>query len=120
MSNSLDWSTPVTVEYWEYTPGGPDPHRNPPTYFPPLDEPGTPVQVYGWAIPSATAPHLAGHPDREVADGDLYMPVTFAPPARSVIGLPAGRFTVGAVQDYNHGPFEWAPGNVSSLRKVDG
>lgn len=109
------------MEYWQYTPGGPDPHRNPPSYSPPLDEPGTPVQVYGWAIPSAVAANLDGHPDRVIADGDLYAPVAFVPTPHSVIGLPTGRFEVlGAVQDYNHGPFEWVPGNVSGLRKVDG
>jgi hypothetical protein len=109
------------VQYWEYTPGGPDPHRNPPTYSPPLNQPGTQVQVYGWAVPSTTDPKLAGHPDRVIVDVELYATPTFSPTPRSVIGLPSGRFEVlGAVQDYNHGPFEWTPGGVVNLRKVTG
>lgn len=64
---------------------------------------------------------LAGHPDRVIADGDLYAPFTFTPTPSSVIGLPVGRFEViGHVQDYNHGPFDWAPGCVTNLRKVEG
>lgn len=109
------------MEYWEHTPGTPDPHRNPASFSPPLDQPGTPIPVYGWAIPSTTDPQLAGHPDRGIADGELYAPTAFVPTPHSVIGLPVGRFEVlGGHQDYNHGPFDWAPGNVTHLRKVVG
>lgn len=109
------------MKYWEFTPGGPDPHRDPGTYTPPLDDPGTDVPVYGWAIPSTSNPELAGHPDRVSADGDLYAPPTFTPTPRSVIGLPSGRYEVlGEVQDYNHGPFDWQPGSTVNLRKVVG
>lgn len=121
MSSNPEWPTPHTVQYWEYTPGGPDPHRDPPSFSPALDDPGTPIPVYGWAIPSTTSPNLAGHPDRVSADADLSVPPTFTPTPRSLIALGAGRFEVlGVVQDYNHGPFDWQPGNVVTLRKVDG
>lgn len=109
------------MPYWRHTPGEPDPHRDPPTFSPPLDQPGTPIKVYGWAIPSTTNPSLDGHPDRVSADGDLYAPPGFEPTPRSLVRLPQGRFEViGLVQDYDHGPFDWQPGSVINLRKVDG
>lgn len=116
----MSFPTPYTVQYWEYSPGGPDPHRTPPTYSPALDRPGTRVPVIGWAVPSAADPRLAGHPDRVIVDADLYVPATFAPTPHSVIELPSGRFEVVDVQDYNHGPAQWQPGNVVGLRKVGG
>lgn len=116
--------TSWTVEYWEYSPGGPDPYRNPPTYTPPLDQPGTEVPVYGWHTPSTTDPKLAGHPDRVIVDVELLVTPDFAPTPKSRIGLPsgpAGRFEViGDVQDCNHGPFGWQPGSVVNLRRVTG
>ncbi len=117
----MTFPTPHVVQCWLYSPGGPDPHRDPPTYSPALDQPGTQAKVYGWAIPSTSSPTVEGHPDRSAADADLYAPPTFAPPPRSLIGLPSGRFeVVGEVQDFNHGPFGFQPGNVIQLRRVVG
>lgn len=122
MSNDLDWPAPYSIQYWEYTPGGPDPHRNPATYSPPLDQPGTSVNVYGWSLPASADPRQEGHPDRVIADGDLHAPVTFMPTPHSLIGLPQGRFEViGDVRDHNHSPFnDWRPGYDIALRKVVG
>lgn len=120
MSNSPDWPTPFTVGHHVYSPGGPDPHRNPASYSPPLDEPGTPVPVYGWSTPSTTEPKLAGH-DRTIVDIELTAPA-FTPKPQDYIDLPDGQQceVIGVEQDYNHGPFDWAPGSVTNLRKVDG
>lgn len=122
MSSSPEWPTPYTIQYWEYTPGGPDPHRNPGTYSPPLGQPGALVKVYGWSIPSSTDPRAEGHPDRVVSDGDLHAPVAFLPTPRSQIELPDGRYEViGGVRDHNHSPFnDWRPGHDIALRKVVG
>lgn len=122
MSSSPEWPTPYTVFYWEYVPGGSDPHRNPASFVPPLDQPGTPVGVYGWSLPSSTDPRQEGHPDRTIADGDLHAPTAFKPTPRSQIGLPDGRYeVVGDVRDHNHSPFnDWKPGYDIALRKVVG
>lgn len=119
MSNNPDWPTPFTVGHHVYSAGGADPHRNPPTYTPPLDQPGTSVPVYGWHTPSTTEPKLAGH-DRVIVDVELLAP-GFTPKPQDWIDLPDGQYeVVGATQDYNHGPFDWTPGAVIQLRKVDG
>ena len=119
MSSSPDWPTPFRVGHHVYSPGGPDRHRNPPTYTPPRNEAGTQVPVYGWSTPSTTEPKLSGH-DRVVVDVELLAP-NFTPAPQDLIDLPEGRYeVVGVTQDYNHGPFDFAPGAVINLRKVDG
>lgn len=119
MSSSPDWPTPFTVGHHAYSAGGADPHRNPPSYTPPLDENGTTVAVYGWSVPSSAEPKLAGH-DRVTVDIELLAP-DFTPGPHDRIDLPDGQYeVVGATQDYNTGPFDWQPGGVINLRKVDG
>jgi hypothetical protein len=117
---ALTFPTPHTVGHHAYSAGGPDPHRNPPSYTPPIDEPGEAVAVYGWHVPSTTEPKIAGH-DRVIVDVELLVPPEFIPGPHDRIDLPTGQFeVVGEVQDYNHGPFGWHPGSVINLRKVDG
>lgn len=116
--------TPWSVGVHTFSDGGTDAHGNPiVTYTPPLSEPGTPVPVYGWFVPSSTEPVLAGH-DRVIVDVQLLVPPGFPAGPRDVVdvpGGPAGQFTVvGYPEDYTHGPFGWAPGAVVNLRKVDG
>lgn len=100
---------------------GLDAHRNPAkVYTPPLDQPGTPVKVYGWSTPFTTEPKLAGH-DRVIVDVELLVPPGFPSAPGSVIDLPVGQFEViGEIQDYTRGPFGWEPGGVVNLRRITG
>jgi hypothetical protein len=113
------------VGHHVYTAGGPDPHRNPPSYSPPKNQPGTPVNVIQWAPPGSHAdqPKLAGH-DRVIVDVELFVPPGFTPAPGDLIDLPsgpAGQFMViGYPEDYNHGFHGWQPGSVVNLRRVEG
>lgn len=117
----MTFPTPWTVRYHEYRPG-PDPYRDPPTWSPPRDQPGTPVAVYGWHVLSATDPKRAGHPDRVQVDVELFAAPPFAPSQHSVLTLPGlgDLEVVGIPEDYTHGPFDFTPGTVINLRKVGG
>ncbi len=80
------------------------------------------VKVYGWSAPSGVT-ELGD--DRVIIDLKVYGPQTFLPSFRDQIVIPtganAGTFdVVGEVEDYNHGPFGWAPGVVVNLKRVDG
>ncbi|MBF6064937.1 hypothetical protein IU494_30285 [Nocardia terpenica] len=112
------------VGHHHYRDGGRDAHGNPTEYFEPaLDAAGEPVRVYGWAPVSSTEPALPGH-TRVVTEVDLYTAPGFVPGPHDLIDLPAapaGRFEiVGFPADYGHGPFDWSPGSVIRLKKVDG
>ena len=116
--------TPWSVGYRERTPGGTDPHRNPATFAPALDEPATQVPVYGWYTPTVDDPFIEGHPDRVNISIVLLSPPEFQPTDGSLIDLPGGpggRFEVaGGVRDYNYGPHGFRPGGLVPLRKVVG
>ncbi|WP_069164908.1 hypothetical protein [Nocardia altamirensis] len=104
--------------------GGIDAHGNPvPIYTPPANEPGIPIRVYGWGPAHSTEPDLAGH-DRVVIEVEVFTPPQFRPAPRDLIDLPSGppgRYEViGVAAEANHGPFDWQPGNVITIRKVDG
>lgn len=78
------------------------------------------VDVYGWWIPNTHEPQIAGH-ERVRIDAQILAPPEFAPGSKDLIVLPVGEFEVeGGVQDYNHGPFDWQPGNVINLRRTTG
>lgn len=66
--------TPYTVGHHVHSDGGTDDYgREVSTWTPAKDQPGTPVDVYGWANPSNAEPKLAGH-DRVVVEVELYAP----------------------------------------------
>lgn len=75
------------------------------------EESSTPVQVAGWATPSADEPKLAGH-DRQTVTVELYAPVgSFRP--EDAVKLPEREDTlevIGEPENYSHGPFGWDPG----------
>lgn len=83
--------------------------------------PAVDVAVYGWYI-TATLEPAQGGPNRLVADAQVFAPESFKPSEKDHIVLPGvGEFEVlGIVQDFNHGPFSWAPGNVIDLKKEAG
>ena len=77
------------------------------------------MKVMGWA-PTRQAETTEV---RVESDIDLYVPprVTSAP--GDVVDLPLdksiGQFeVVGYAEDWNHGPFQWAPGSVVKLKRV--
>lgn len=110
-----------TVGVHLMTQSGMDAHRNPvKTYRPPLNQPGTPVKVYGWSVPDTLEPIVPGH-ERVMVDVQLLVPPGFPAVASSVIDLPAGQFQViGEQQDYTNGPFAFRPGGVLHLRRITG
>lgn len=82
------------------------------------------VQVFGWSVPQSEEPGVSGQ-DRVVVDVQMLGSVSMTVSHRDRFVLPsgphAGTFEVsGEVQDYNHGPFGWAPGVVVNLRRVEG
>ena len=78
------------------------------------------VRVYSWHVPSSHEPQIAGH-ERVVVQAVVLAPESFKPGDRDKIALPIGVFEViGDVEDYNHGPFGWAPGNSINLKRVTG
>ncbi|MET7752312.1 MULTISPECIES: hypothetical protein [Actinomycetes] len=117
----MTFPTPYTVGVHRYGVTGQDPRGNDIFGFtPPLDQPGTQRRVYGWYMPSSTEPLLAGH-DRVVVDVALLVPPGFQVGPHDQIDLPIGLFKViGYAEDYNHGPFQWTPGSVVNLSRVEG
>lgn len=109
----------VRVHAWS---AGTDSDYNEPAdvYTPPKTAAGTAYSVYGWSAPLSTEPKLAGH-DRVVVDVELLMPPTVPIHAHDLVDLPDGQYeVVGEPEDYNNGPFNFAPGLVANLRKVSG
>ncbi|WP_280246159.1 hypothetical protein [Nocardia abscessus] len=120
----MSFPTPYTVGHHACTPGGPDPHRNPATYTPPKNQPGTPVPVIQWGVPESTEPKLAGHDRTVIVDVELFVTPEFNPNPGDLIDLPAGpagQFeVVGYPEDANHGFHGWRPGSVVNLRRMEG
>lgn len=119
-----DFPTPHTIGVHTWGPTGEDAHGNAiDGYTPPLDEPGAPEPVIGWAVPSSTEPILAGH-DRVTVDVVLGTPPGLALGPRDVVDLPygpAGQFQViGEVRGTEGNPFGWTPGGEVNLRRVEG
>lgn len=80
------------------------------------------VAVYGWHVSSTHEPQIPLH-DRVRVDVQVLAPESFVPSPRdrvSIPGRPGVYEVVGEVEDYNHGPFGWRPGNVVNLKKVTG
>jgi hypothetical protein len=98
------------------------------TFNPPKDQPGVPMQVYGWGAPRAL--HGAGErrrddvEERVVVDVELLIPPDVVLSDRDVVDVPydpEGQFQViGQPESFNEGPFGWHPGRVALLRKVEG
>lgn len=71
---------------------------------------GTIIHVVGWAKPTAAEPELAGHARRTVAIKMYAHPGGFIE-TDIVILTPGGERleVVGEPENYEHGPFGWAP-----------
>ena len=77
------------------------------------------LSVMGWAQVSSSGPKVVGD-DRVVVDLEVYSPERIEP--RSEFRLPDGRtfYALGDPEDWNHGPFGFAPGFVVNGRHVVG
>lgn len=108
---------PYTVLRAPFAPGTRDAHGND------VDTWGAPVAVavHAWAAPAADT--LPGDDNRDsvIRDLDLYAPA-------GTVGAPRDRWTVngtvyeqvGHVEDYTHGPWQWAAGVRINLKRVEG
>lgn len=111
-----------TVGLKSFTESGKDAHGNPvAAWSDPVDHPAC-----WWAPPAARGdqgePKLAGH-DRVVVDLELCTPVEFPAGPHDRVVIPGrGEFLVrGYDEDYDNGPFSFAPGVVIwNLQRVEG
>lgn len=124
----MTFPTPYEVGWHVRTNNGPDRFREPATYSPAKDQPGTKVAVIQWSAAKSSASgsdgrQLLGH-ERTITEVDLFALPGFAPNPGDLIDLPAGpagQFeVVDDTRDYNHGFHGWQPGNVIKLRRVVG
>ncbi|MBP2211088.1 hypothetical protein JOJ87_001432 [Rhodococcus ruber] len=108
--------TPYTVGVRTYTESGKDDRGNPvESWSAPVDHP-----VYGWSMPSSTEPKVAGH-NRVLVSLELLVPPTFPAKAHDRVVVDGEEFEVlGRPEDFNHGPFGFAPGLVVNLGRTEG
>lgn len=102
------------VEFEAFEPGFEDAHGNT------VDAWALPVErtARGWAPTSSHEPKIVGK-DRVVVDVEMFTDWPAGHRDRVTFG---GRryLVVGESEDWNHGPFGFAPGHVINLRRVDG
>lgn len=92
-----------------------------PVYTPPLHQPGTPHQVYGWVVPASSEPKTRGSTERVIVDVEVFAPADLPIGPYDLVDLPDGQYwVIGQPEDYNHGPFGATPGLVVNLRRVEG
>lgn len=124
----MTFPTPYTVGWHVRTNTGADRFRDPPTYSPAKDAPGTPVAVIQWSAAKSDSSGSDGRQQlghqRVILEVDLFVLPGFTPAAGDLIDLPAGpagQFeVVGHPADYTHGFHGWAPGSVIKLHRVEG
>ncbi|WP_280430033.1 hypothetical protein [Nocardia brasiliensis] len=77
--------------------------------------------VIAFGPPQSSEPKLAGH-DRVVVELELFVPPEFVAAHQDKQKLPDGSVwsVLGAIEDYTHGPWGFAPGGVVNLKRVEG
>lgn len=109
--------TPWTIRVHEAIDGTKDAHGNPRRTYVPRAELDP---VYGWAPPSTgrnTEPFEANR-NAIQADLEVYTPTTFTCKPTDRVEVDGLMYeVVGRVEDFNHGPFGFAPGNRVSLKR---
>lgn len=110
------YPTPWTVGVRAYTGTGDDGYGNvAPSWGPPVD-----TAVYAWA-PAGTAEPGALSRDEVTWDLDLYAPPAFAAGPRDLVIVNGAEFNIeGMPEEFDHGPFGFAPGQRLRLRRVEG
>lgn len=109
--------TPWAVLVHEATDGAEDAHGNPVRTWVPRPNPDP---VYGWGPPSTGRTGEPFEANRNVIETDLevYTPPTFTCRAIDRIEVNGLMYdVVGEVEDFNHGPFGFTPGNRVSLKR---
>lgn len=113
----MTFPTPYTVETSAYQRGAVDAHGNEvQTWAAPVEQ-----RVIGWSVPNSVEPKYAGA-DRTIVDVELYVPPSFTIGPRDRVSLPGGWLfeVAGYPEDYTHGPFNFRPGLVVNLVRVEG
>lgn len=108
----------TTVGWHVLDSGGVDPEGNPVVeYVPPLDQPGTPTTVIGWAPAGSEEPEVG----RVIHDIDLFIDPAGTGQPQDVVDLPGGQYEViGWPLEWTHGPYQYTPGKVVQLKRVEG
>lgn len=113
-----------TVGLHKFYKGADDGYGNPagPLYDPPLDQPGIPYKVAGWAdlfLPSAAEVTTAG--ERVIEFKQMFAPSDFPGTAYDRVDMEGDIYEiVGMETDHQHGPW-WNPGlTMYEVQKVTG
>lgn len=107
--------TPWTIEVQDPIDGEDADGNSMPSLAPPRT-----VAVMGWSSPSPDTEPAS--PDRQaiVRDLDVYAPPSFSIDPRSVVTILGDTYTVvGHLEDFGHGPFQFAAGKRLSLLRVE-
>ena len=104
--------TPWTVQHLAYAGTTEDDRGNEiPAYASPVTRP-----VFGWSAPQSSEPKVAGV-ESVVVTLEVFAP-TFPVSDRDRMVVDGDTFeVVGDPEDYNHGPFGFAPGMVVNLTR---
>lgn len=109
--------TPYTVGVRAYVAGVEDVHGNA------KDSWGDPVvqAVHGWAPPVPSAEPFESGRNAVTWDLDLYCPLGFVVGPRDRVVVDGVEYdVVGGLEDFTHGPWQWAAGVRVSLKRVSG
>lgn len=108
----------MTIVGWHTDLGAVDGEGNPIVeYIPPLEEPGSPTEIIGWAPADAAEPEIG----RVIHDVDLYIRPGVTGQPQDVVDLPDGQYeVVGWPLDWTHGPYPYTPGVIVQLKRVTG
>lgn len=108
-----------TVGVRTYSEGADDAHGNPT----PSWAAAVTIAAYGWAPRTGAAELLEAGRDAVITDLAIYAPVpttlTIGPRDRVVVDGDTYE-VVGHPQEFNHGPFGWAPGVQLNVNRVEG
>lgn len=106
--------TPWTVQHAVYSSGGDDPHGNEEeSWAQPVDR-----KVYGWGAPQSSEPKRAGA-EAVVVNLELYAPVFPVGDMDRIVVDGLAYDVIGEAEDFNHGPFGFAPGMVVNLKRAE-
>lgn len=108
--------TPWTVTLHARSTGARDSHGNPVETW---ASPGAGEPVYGWAPPSPDGQPFEPNRTPVVRDLDVYTPATAAKPKDRMTVDGVLYSVVGYPEDFNHGPFGFAPGYRVSLLRIE-
>lgn len=107
--------TPWSVTLHARSLGAKDSHGNPRETW---ADPGVAEPAYGWCPPSADSQPFETNRTAVVCDLDVYMPISAAVPKDRMTVDGVVYEVIGYPEDFNHGPFGFAPGVRVNLKRV--